>query len=91
MTTIKNLTGTVGTPTPVEAPKFNNKPAAKGQPTMHNMQSRKGFWRNIKHFKDHLEFSSSTGGLVSIPISTLWATAEAADAKLKAPTPPPAP
>jgi hypothetical protein len=85
MTTITSLTGTIGAPTQPPAEAFTGKKATKSTLTPQNVQSWKGGWRKILHYKDRLEFVSANGGAVTIPIASLWATAEAADAKLKLP------
>lgn len=50
-----------------------------------NVQSKKGFWRRIKHSKSSLVFESSSGGSIQINVSDLWKLAENKDGKLAIP------
>lgn len=63
------------------------KPSAHIGTPVHNTQSKKGFWRRIRHSQGLITAESSTGGSVELPISEIWALLESVDPKLKVPTP----
>lgn len=76
MKTITGLTGSVSAAAVAQA---------HIQPTVSNTQSKKGFWRRIRHSKNLITAESSTGGLAQISTDDLWTLLESADPNLKPP------